>query len=111
MVLGALPGAVHAQSSAHGQTLFESRCVACHSLDSNRVGPALRTVYGRTAGKAAGYMYSNAMAKAQHRWDSHSLNAWLTNPENVVAGQEMNYQVDDPVDRADLVAYLKSVAP
>ena len=46
----------HAQtgSPAKGQMIFESRCVACHSLDANRVGPALGTVVGRVAGKARG---------------------------------------------------------
>ena len=101
----------HAQSVARGQALFESRCVACHSLDANRVGPALRGVVGRTAGKANGYFYSEAMAAATHVWDEPKIKAWLTNPEDVVPGQDMNYRVDIPQDREDVVAYLASVSP
>ena len=95
---------------ARGQALFDSRCVACHSLDANRVGPALRSVVGRTAGKAKGYIYSEAMAAATHTWNREKLTAWLINPENVVPGQEMNYRLDLQQDRDDVVAYLVSLA-
>lgn len=106
---GAVAGA-HAQSAQHGQMLFETRCVACHSLDSNRVGPALRGVAVRPAGKAPGYSYSDAMAAATHVWNAERLKLWLTNPEGLVPGQKMNYRVDDPTDREDVVAYLVSVS-
>ncbi len=108
-LLGLSAGA-QAQSVARGQALFESRCVACHSLDANRVGPALRGVVGRTAGKAKDYFYSEAMAGATQVWDVPQLKAWLTNPEAVVPGQDMNYRMDIPQDRDDVVAYLASVS-
>ena len=108
-LLGLASGA-QAQSVARGQALFESRCVACHSLDANRVGPALRGVVGRTAGKAKDYFYSEAMAGATQVWDVPQLKAWLTNPEAVVPGQDMNYRMDIPQDRDDVVAYLASVS-
>jgi cytochrome c len=108
-LLGLCTGA-QAQSVERGQALFESRCVACHSLDANRVGPALRGVLGRTAGKANDYFYSKAMAAATHVWDAPQLKAWLTNPEDVVPGQEMNYRLDLSQDREDVVAYLASVS-
>ncbi len=104
----AMPAA--AQSFERGQALFESRCTGCHSLDDNRVGPALRGVVGRTAGKAAGYFYSEAMSAAKHVWDRPKLKAWLTDPENVVPGQGMNYQLEGQQDREDVVAYLASLS-
>lgn len=99
-----------AQSLERGQALFESRCVACHSLDENRVGPALRSVLGRRAGTASGYFYSEAMVSAKHVWDRPKLKAWLTNPEDVVPGQGMNYRLELPQDREDVVAYLASLS-
>ena len=108
-LLGLSAGA-QAQSVARGQALFESRCVACHSLDANRVGPALRGVVGRTAGKAKDYFYSEAMAATAQVWDVPQLKAWLTKPETVVPGQDMNYRMDIPQDRDDVVAYLASVS-
>lgn len=104
------PLAAQAQSAVRGQTLFESRCTACHSLDAHRVGPSLQTVVGRKAGTAKDYDYSPALAGATHRWDSALLLAWLTDPEKVVPGQGMGYRVDEAKDREDLVAYLSAQA-
>ncbi len=103
----------HAQSGSvpQGQELFESRCVGCHSLDANRVGPALGGVLGRVAGKAAGYDYSPALAAATQVWSAQRLKAWLTNPETLFPGQGMGYRVDSAADRDDVVAYLASVNP
>jgi len=108
----ALVAGAHAQtgSVAKGQMIFESRCVACHSLDANRVGPALGTVVGRVAGKAPDYFYSQALGAATHVWDRNKLLAWLTNPESVVPGQAMGYRVEMPEDRQDVVAYLASLS-
>ena len=107
-----LPIPSHAQeagSAARGKMIFESRCVACHSLDSHRVGPALGTVFGRKAGKAPEFVYSRALRAASHVWDRDKLLAWLTNPEAVVPGQAMGYQVETAGDRQDVVAYLASL--
>ena len=97
-------------SLSRGQQLVESRCFACHSLDANRVGPALRGVVGRKAGKAEGYFYSEAMAAATHTWTVAGLKAWLTDPEKVVPGHDMNYHLDQAQDREDVVGYLASLS-
>ena len=97
---------VLAQSAAHGKTIFESVCGACHGLDANRVGPALRGVLGRPAGTAPDFSYSVALSKAHHVWDRSKLNAWLTDPEKLVPGQAMGFQSERATDRADVVAYL-----
>ena len=107
LVCHAMPAV--AQSVERGQALFESRCTGCHSLDHNRVGPALRSVVGRPAGTASGYFYSEAMAAAKHVWDRPKLKVWLTDPESVVPGQGMNYQLEGKQDREDVVAYLASL--
>jgi cytochrome c len=111
----ALSGMVsaHAQAGSvpQGKQLFESRCIGCHSLDANRVGPALSTVFGRTAGNASGFDYSDALRAATHVWDAPRLKAWLTNPEALLPGQAMGYRVDSASDRDDLVAYLTSLHP
>ncbi|HWM45095.1 MAG TPA: c-type cytochrome, partial [Burkholderiales bacterium] len=39
-----------AADAGRGKQLYESRCVGCHSIDENRVGPAHRGVFGRKAG-------------------------------------------------------------
>jgi cytochrome c len=105
-----MPAFGRAQSVSLGQQLVESRCFACHSLDANRVGPALRGVVGRKAGKAQGYAYSEALGRASHTWDATAIKAWLTNPEQVVPGQVMNYRLDLAQDREDVVAYLATLS-
>jgi cytochrome c len=110
VVIALICAPVSAQSVSRGQALFESKCTTCHALDANRAGPALRTVVGRTAGKSPDYFYSEAMESATHVWDKPKLKAWLTNPENVVPGQEMNFHLDSARDRDDVVAYLASLS-
>jgi cytochrome c len=102
----ALPA--HADA-ARGKELYESRCIACHSVDENRVGPAHKGVFGRKAGSAKGYDYSAALKKSRVIWSGKTLNRWLTNPERLIPGQKMGFSVPDARDRADLIDYLKTV--
>ncbi|WP_243363877.1 c-type cytochrome [Fundidesulfovibrio terrae] len=92
----------------HGKELYDSICTGCHSLDANRVGPMHRGVYGRKAGSVAGYDYSPALKHSGLTWNTATLNKWLAGPEKLVPGQKMNIQMDSPLDRADVIAYLKS---
>jgi cytochrome c len=93
-----------------GHTLYQSRCTACHSLDQSRIGPAQRGVFDRLAGSVPGFDYSPALKRSGVRWTAPNLDRWLTNPEALVPGQKMGYQVADPVDRRDLIAFLASPA-
>lgn len=101
--------AVGGGDPVRGQQLFGSRCIACHALDTNRVGPALRGVFGRRAGSAPGYSYSKAVDEAVLVWDESNLDRWLSGPEALIPGQKMGYSVGDARDRADLIVYLKSL--
>ena len=96
-----------AADAAHGQELYESRCGGCHSLDSNRVGPAHRGVFGRKAGTAPGFSYSPAVKNSGVVWEEKTLNAWLTDPQALIPGQRMNFRVATAEDRADIIAYLR----
>lgn len=96
---------------ATGERLYRSRCFACHTLDRDRVGPRHRDVFGRQAGKVAGYRYSDALAAANFEWTTATLGQWLKDPEAFVPGQKMNFRVTKDQDRADIIAYLESVRP
>ncbi len=98
-----------AGDAARGKLLYESRCVACHSVDEHRTGPAHRGVVGRRAGSAAGYGYSRELAASRLRWTPQTLNAWLAAPEELIPGQRMGFQVDDATDRADLISWLATL--
>src|SRR4029434_8357383 len=100
--------AVYAAGDAtHGEQLYESRCMACHSLDANRVGPMHRGVYGRKAGSVPDFAYSVALTSSLIVWSDTTLNRWLTDPEGLIPGQRMNIRVLSGDDRADLIAFLR----
>lgn len=92
-----------------GQALYAARCTACHAVDSNKVGPAHRGVMGRRVGSLKGYRYSDELAQSRLRWTPQTLNAWLQDPEELVPGQRMGFQVDDLQERADLIAWLATL--
>ena len=98
-----------AADAAHGEEIYNSRCIACHSPDANRVGPKHRGVVGRTAGTVPDFNYSKALKSSDVVWTEETLDKWLTNPQTFIPGQRMNFKVADPTDRADLIAYLKTL--
>ena len=92
-----------------GAALYQTSCTACHAIDSNKVGPAHRGVLGRRVGSLPGYRYSDELARSRLRWTAQTLNLWLEDPEELVAGQRMGFQVDSAQERADLIAYLATL--
>ena len=103
--------AVFSQAAAadveRGRQLYESRCIGCHSMEANRVGPAHKGVFGRKAGAVPDYDYSDALKKARLVWTERNFDRWLENPEAVIPGQRMGFSVPAAKDRADLIEYLK----
>lgn len=108
--LVATSAAYAAGDAARGRMLYETRCMGCHSVDANRVGPAHRGVFGRQAGTARDYEYSSALRQSKIVWDEANLERWLASPEQLIPGQKMGYAVSDASDRADLIAYLQNVS-
>ena len=104
------PDGVEKGDPVRGHELYQSRCTACHSLDHSRIGPAHRGVFDRVAGSVPGFDYSPALEHSGVRWTATNLNRWLTDPEAFIPGQKMGYQVPDPVDRRDIIAFLASPA-
>ena len=106
---GLMTAPTFAADAVHGQEIYESRCVACHSPEANRVGPRHNGVVGRKAGSLTDYSYSKAVKASAIVWDETTLDQWLTNPQAFIPGQKMNFKVADPTDRADIIAYLKTL--
>jgi cytochrome c len=76
-------------------------------MTEDREGPRLEGVYGRVSGKVAGFVYSPALKNAHIVWDSSTLEQWLTDPDTVVPGNNMEFPIAKPQDRSDLISYLK----
>ena len=92
--------------AARGADLYLAKCGGCHSLDSNRVGPAHRGVVGRRAGSASGFRYSKALNSSRIVWSPANLDRWLMGPTLMVPGTAMGFSLGSPQDRADVIAYL-----
>ena len=105
---GALPAsAANTANPIRGKELFERRCTGCHSLDTDKEGPRLRSVYGRKAGSVPAFKYSDALKAAAFTWDEASLNRWLIDTESVVPDNDMDFHVPKVDERADIIAYLR----
>jgi cytochrome c len=84
------------------------RCLACHALEYDRVGPHHCGLFGRRAGSVKGFTYSEAMKRSKIVWSEKTLDRFLANPLKTVPGTAMTYAgVPDAKERADLIAYLK----
>lgn len=105
-----LPATASAEGNpVRGRQLF-SQCAACHAINGqNKVGPALNGVVGRRAGTAARFSYSPALARANIVWNDAALDTYLAAPAKMLRGTRMTIGVARPADRADLIAYLKSI--
>ncbi len=109
----ALSGATHAAGDpANGEKLFKTKCAICHTVEAgkNKVGPSLAGVVGRKAGSVEGFHYSAANKSSELTWDEATLDKYLTSPKDVVKGTTMAFPgLKDAQERADLIAYLKTV--
>jgi len=102
--------AASARDPASGRDTFEKRCTGCHALDTIKVGPPLRGVYGRNAGKDAHFTYSDAVKAAPVTWDESTLDRWLTDTESVIPDNDMSFRLNDPSERTSIIAYLRQLS-
>ncbi len=91
-------------------------CQACHSLNAgvpHQIGPNLNGMFGRAAGTAADFEYSDAMLNSGIVWSAENLDVWLQAPDSFLPGNNMAFAgYANPADRASLIAYLsKATTP
>jgi cytochrome c len=103
--------AMAAADAKHGEALYTTRCGACHSVADNGAGPRHRGVFGCRAATQPGFEYSDALRKSGIVWDEKTLDRWLSDPSAFVPGNMMVVRLaNEAADRADLIAFLKSVS-
>eukprot|EP01125_Pyxidicula_operculata_P018757 TRINITY_DN6699_c0_g1_i3.p1 TRINITY_DN6699_c0_g1~~TRINITY_DN6699_c0_g1_i3.p1 ORF type:complete len:109 (+),score=5.76 TRINITY_DN6699_c0_g1_i3:40-366(+) len=97
--------------SERGELIFKSRCAVCHTLgkgESNKTGPNLYGLFGRTAGTASGYRYSPASKQSGIVWEEQTLYEFLKNPKEYIPKTKMGFTgLKNAQDRADVIGYLK----
>jgi cytochrome c len=91
------------------------KCAACHTFDEggkNRVGPNLHGVVGREVASVPDFSYSAALKELGGTWSYERLDEWVHNPKELVAKTSMAFAgVKKEDDRADLIAYMRSLSP
>jgi cytochrome c len=92
-----------------GRSVFEKRCTGCHALDHEKEGPRLAGVVGRKAGTVSTFAYSDAVKKSAVVWSEALLDKWLTDPETVIPDNDMSFRLNNPVERAAIIAFLKEM--
>ncbi len=107
--LAALPAPYNTADLANGQRKF-ALCRSCHTITpggANMTGPNLHGLFGRTAGTAPKFNYSDAVKNAGFTWDPAHLDKWLADPRADLPGNRMTFVgLKDPEDRTDVIAYL-----
>ncbi len=112
LLLFLMPGPGAAADIAAGQAIF-NRCKICHALEAgkNMVGPSLHGIFGRKAGTADNFTYSEAMKSSGIVWDDDTLTKYLRDPKAVVPAGKMAFPgLKDDQQIADLLAYLHQAA-
>jgi len=95
-----------------GPTLFKQQCATCHTTnltDAVRQGPSLFNIIGRRVGTVEGFHYSAGFAKADFVWDEARIDAWISNPQEMIPGAVMAYRQAKPEVRTAIIAYLKEL--
>lgn len=94
------------------------KCAACHTGEkggANKVGPHLWDVVNRPIASVSDFAYSAGMTEFSQggsvNWDFEHLNGFLKNPKGYVSGTAMGFAgLKDPEARAELIAYLRTLA-
>ncbi len=103
--------------ASKGEGVFK-KCAACHTGDeggANKVGPNLWGIVDRPVASHEGFSYSSSMQEfskgGEELWTYDNLNHFLIKPKAFVSGTAMGFAgIKKDADRADLIAYLRTLS-
>lgn len=90
------------------------KCLACHDFSNggpNKTGPNLWGVVDRPIASHEGFAYSDALkAHASDKWTYENIFKFLNNPKGFAPGTKMVLAVKSPTERANIIAYLRTLS-
>lgn len=110
-----LAAALASADAGAGERAFKAKCATCHTVEqggANGTGPNLYNVVGADKASHDGFTYSRALSELDGEWTYGAMNEWLLNPAGYARGTSMAFaglRRDD--ERANTIAYLKSISP
>ncbi len=91
-----------------------AKCRTCHAFDPDgkaKIGPPLWGIVGASQAGYPDFSYSQAFRELAGVWNDQELDGFLANPKNYAPGTKMIFKgIRDPGQRADLIAYLRSLS-
>lgn len=106
-------GPLLASASIEKGQVVAKKCVQCHTFEqggATKTGPNLWNIAGNKIAHIASYPYSQVFKTKQGTWGDEELNHYLYKPREAMPGTKMSFAgVKDDKERADLIAYLKSL--
>lgn len=110
-------GVLLASADATAGQASIKKCASCHNFNeggANKTGPLLWGVVGRPEGSHEGFAYSEALMAHNANgdvWSFENLDHFLTSPKAYAPGTKMSFAgVKDPVERANILAYLQTLS-
>ena len=91
----------------------QPKCGNCHSIDDAQKlqGPHLQGIVGRTKADIDGFEYSDALKRLGGVWTAVELNAFMASAVDYAPGTKMEVKgVADPMERANIIAYLQTAS-
>jgi cytochrome c len=97
--------------AARGKNGYQRWCIGCHGDKETvqSVGPSLVGLFGRRAGMVGTTPYSRNLYQSGIVWDEKSLQRYLASPTDEVHGTIMPIALQNPKERDDVIAYLKTL--
>jgi cytochrome c len=99
-----------AADPAQGEQVFK-KCERCHTLNAGgaqQEGPNLHGIFGRKAGTAPGWTFSDAMKASNIIWTRETMDAYLAKPKEFMPDTTMNFAgLRKPEDRDAVISYLE----
>jgi cytochrome c len=106
-------GTLLANASISGGERRAALCKSCHTFEqggADGTGPNLWNVVNRPLASESGFNYSGALKAAGGVWSYDRLDQFLTNSAGYIPGTSMAQRFARPEQRADILAYLSTLA-